>query len=89
LHLQQRGGNSTVCDSAYCGAIQLSSDGGVANGTTIGVSAAPTADSTNYLYGVNGVNPLGFQGAEVIFNPANGEPVFRTHSISTGAPLTR
>jgi hypothetical protein len=73
LHPQQRGGNSTVCDSAYCGAIQLSSDGGVANGTTIGVSAAPTADSTNYLYGVNGVNPLGFQGAEVIFNPANGE----------------
>jgi hypothetical protein len=65
--------NSTVCDSAYCGPIQFSTDGGVANGTTIGVSAAPTADSTNYLYGVNGVNPLGFQGAEVIFNPANGE----------------
>jgi PEP-CTERM motif len=65
--------NSTVCDSAYCGPIQFSTDGGVANGTTIGISAAPTADSTNYLYGVNGVNPLGFQGAEVIFNPANGE----------------
>jgi hypothetical protein len=61
--------NSTVCDSAYCGAIQLSSDGGVANGTT-GAAAAPADDASNYLWGVNGVNPLGFNGAEVIFNPA-------------------
>ena len=61
--------NSTVCDSAYCGAIQLSSDGGVANGTT-GSAAAPAGDSTNYLWGVNGINPLGFNGAEVVFNPA-------------------
>jgi hypothetical protein len=45
-----------VCDFAYCGAIQLSSDGGVA-----------------IFWGVNGVNPLGFQGAEVIFNPSNGQ----------------
>jgi PEP-CTERM motif len=65
--------NSTVCDSAYCGPIQFSSDGAVENGTTNGISAAPMGDSTNYLYGVNGVNPLGFQGAEVIFNPPNGE----------------
>jgi len=65
--------NSTVCDFAYCGPIQFSSDGAVENGTTNGVSAAPLGDSTNYLYGVNGVNPLGFQGAEVIFNPPNGE----------------
>jgi hypothetical protein len=61
--------NSTVCDSAYCGAIQLSSDGGVANGTT-GIAAAPAGDTSNYLWGVNGVNPLGFNGAEVVFNPA-------------------
>jgi len=64
--------NSTVCDSAYCGAIQLSSDGGVANGTT-NLAATPAGDASNYLWGVNGVNPLGFQGAEVIFNPLNGE----------------
>ena len=62
--------NSTVCDSAYCGAIQLSSDGGVANGTTGGVSATPAGDTSNYLWGVNGLNPLGFHGAEVVFNPA-------------------
>jgi hypothetical protein len=65
--------NSTVCDSAYCGPIQFSSDGGVANGTTIGIAARPDGDTSNYLWGVNGFNPLGFQGAEVIFNPANGE----------------
>ena len=64
---------STVCDSAYCGPIQFVTDGAVANGTTGGVSATPAGDSTNYLYGVNGVNILGFQGAEVIFNPPNGE----------------
>jgi hypothetical protein len=64
--------NSTVCDSAYCGAIQFSSDGGVANGTS-SASATPAGDTTNYLWGVNGVNPLGFNGAEVIFNPASGE----------------
>jgi hypothetical protein len=63
--------NSTVCDSAYCGAIQFSSDGGVANGTT-NLAATPAGDTSNYLWGVNGVNPLGFQGSEVIFNPANG-----------------
>ena len=59
--------NSTVCDSAYCGGIQLSSDGGVANGTS-SLSATPAGDTSNYLWGVNGVNPLGFQGAQVIFN---------------------
>jgi hypothetical protein len=63
--------NSTVCDSAYCGAIQLSSDGGVANGTS-SLSATPAGDTSNYLWGVNGLNPLGFNGAEIIFNPANG-----------------
>jgi hypothetical protein len=63
--------NSTVCDSAYCGAIQFASDGGVANGTS-GSAATPAGDTTNYLWGVNGLNPLGFNGAEVIFNPANG-----------------
>jgi PEP-CTERM motif len=65
--------NSTVCDSAYCGPIQFSTDGGVANGTTNGIAARPDGDTSNYLWGVNGFNPLGFQGAEVIFNPANGE----------------
>jgi hypothetical protein len=63
--------NSTVCDSAYCGAIQFASDGGVANGTS-GSAATPAGDTTNYLWGVNGLNPLGFNGAEVIFNPASG-----------------
>ena len=52
--------DSTVCDSAYCGPIQFVTDGAVANGTTAGVSATPAGDSTNYLYGVNGVNILGF-----------------------------
>jgi hypothetical protein len=61
--------NSTVCDSAYCGPIQLSSDGGVANGTS-NLAATPAGDTSNYLWGVNGVNPLGFNGAEVVFNPA-------------------
>ena len=64
--------DSTVCDSAYCGPIQFVTDGAVANGTTAGVSATPAGDSTNYLYGVNGVNILGFQGPEVIFNPPGG-----------------
>ena len=64
---------STECDSAYCGPIQFVTDGAVANGTTV-ASTTPAGDSTNYLYGVNGVNILGFQGAEVIFNPPNGEP---------------
>ena len=52
--------DSTVCDSAYCGPIRFVTDGAVANGTTAGVSATPAGDSTNYLYGVNGVNILGF-----------------------------
>jgi hypothetical protein len=60
-----------VCDSAYCGAIQFASDGGVANGTS-GSAATPAGDTTNYLWGVNGLNPLGINGAEVIFNPASG-----------------
>jgi hypothetical protein len=64
--------NSTVCDSAYCGAIQFSTDGAVALGTS-GASATPAGDTTNYLYGVNALNPLGFHGAEVIFNPVTGE----------------
>ena len=53
------------------GAIQFSSDGGVANGTS-NLAATPAGDATNYLWGVNGLNALGFNGAEVIFNPANG-----------------
>jgi PEP-CTERM motif len=64
-------GTSTVCDSAYCGQIQFASDGGVANGTT-SLAAAPAGDTSNYLWGVNGLNSLGFNGAEVIFNPSNG-----------------
>ena len=44
------GGSSTVCDSAYCGAIQLSSDGGVANGTS-NLAATPAGDTTNYAWG--------------------------------------
>jgi hypothetical protein len=42
--------NSTVCDSAYCGAIQLSSDGGVAKGTT-NLAATPAGDTSNYIWG--------------------------------------
>jgi hypothetical protein len=64
-------GTSAVCDSAYCGPIQFATDGGVANGTT-GASATPAGDTSNYLWGVNGLNSLGFPGAEVIFNPSNG-----------------
>jgi hypothetical protein len=67
-----KSGTSTVCDSAYCGPIQFSSDGGIANGTT-NLAATPAGDTSNYLWGVNGLNSLGFNGAEVIFNPSNGE----------------
>ena len=35
--------NSTVCDSAYCGPIQFSSDGGVEDGST-GAFAEPAGD---------------------------------------------
>src|SRR5580698_3560092 len=73
--------NSTVCDSAYCGPIQLSSDGGVANGTS-NLAATPAGDTSNYLWGVNGVNPLGFNGAEVVLTPRL-RTRFRTHLIST------
>jgi hypothetical protein len=76
--------NSTVCDSAYCGAIQFSSDGGVANGTT-GAFATPAGDTSNYAWGVNGVNPLGFQGSEVIFNPAAGQPLPNSFNIDWGS----
>ncbi len=62
-----------MCDSAYCGPIQFATDGAVANGTTGGVAAKPAGDTSNYLWGVNGLNPLGFQGSEVIFNPPNGK----------------
>jgi hypothetical protein len=77
--------NSTVCDSAYCGAIQLSSDGGVANGTTGGVSATPAGDTSNYLWGVNGLNPLGFHGAEVVFNPAIANAFPNSFNIDWGS----
>jgi hypothetical protein len=76
--------NSTVCDSAYCGAIQLSSDGGVANGTT-GAFATPAGDTSNYLWGVNGINPLGFNGAEVIFNPAIANAYPNSFNIDWGS----
>ena len=76
--------NSTVCDSAYCGAIQLSSDGGVAKGTT-NLAATPAGDTSNYIWGVNGVNPLGFQGAEVIFNPAIGNAFPNSFNIDWGS----
>jgi hypothetical protein len=76
--------NSSVCDSAYCGAIQLSSDGGVANGSS-GISAAPAGDTSNYLWGVNGINPLGFNGAEVIFNPAVGSTYPNSFNIYWGS----
>ncbi len=64
--------NSAVCDFAYCGPIQLSSDGAVAVGTT-GASNAPAGDPSRYLYGADALNPLGFIGAEIVFNPPNGE----------------
>jgi hypothetical protein len=76
--------NSTVCDSAYCGAIQFSSDGGVEVGST-GAFAEPASESTNYLDGVNGVNPLGFKGAEVIFNPAIANAYPNSFNIDWGS----
>jgi PEP-CTERM motif len=76
--------NSTVCDSAYCGAIQFVTDGGVANGTS-NLAAAPAGDTTNYLWGVNGVNPLGFNGAEVVFNPAIANAFPNTFNIFWGS----
>jgi PEP-CTERM motif len=78
------GGNSTVCDSAYCGAIQLSSDGGVANGTS-NLAATPAGDTTNYAWGVNGVNSLGFNGAEVVFNPAIANAFPNSFNIDWGS----
>jgi hypothetical protein len=65
--------NSAVCESAFCGPIQFSSDGAVENGTTVGISAAPRGDTSNYLHGVNALNPLGLKGAEVLFIPPDGE----------------
>jgi hypothetical protein len=76
--------NSTVCDSAYCGPIQFSSDGGVEVGST-GAFAEPAGESTNYLYGVNGVNALGFKGAEVIFNPAIANAYPNSFNIDWGS----
>jgi hypothetical protein len=76
--------NSTVCDSAYCGAIQFSSDGGVANGTS-GVAATPAGDTSNYAWGVNGLNPLGFHGAEVVFNPAIANTLPNSFNIDWGS----
>jgi PEP-CTERM motif len=76
--------NSTVCDSAYCGAIQLSSDGGVANGTS-NLAATPAGDTTNYAWGVNGVNSLGFNGAEVVFNPAIANAFPNSFNIDWGS----
>jgi hypothetical protein len=76
--------NSTVCDSAYCGAIQFSSDGGVANGTT-GPAATPAGDTSNYAWGVNGLNPLGFHGAEVVFNPAIANTLPNSFNIDWGS----
>jgi hypothetical protein len=76
--------NSTVCDSAYCGAIQLSSDGGVANGST-GAAATPAGDTSNYLWGVNGLNLLGFHGAEVVFNPAIANALPNSFNIDWGS----
>jgi hypothetical protein len=76
--------NSTVCDSAYCGAIQFSSDGGVANGTS-GSAATPAGDTSNYAWGVNGLNPLGFHGAEVIFNPAIADTLPNSFNIDWGS----
>ena len=69
--------NSTVCDSAYCGPIQFASDGGVANGSSA-AAAEPAGDTSNYLWGVNGTNSLGFTGSEVIFNPPNGAAGYPT-----------
>src|SRR5271156_6396877 len=76
--------NSTVCDSAYCGAIQFSSDGGVANGTT-GPAATPAGDTSHYAWGVNGLNPLGFHGAEVVFNPAIANTLPNSFNIDWGS----
>ena len=76
--------NSTVCNSAYCGAIQLTSDGGIANGTSA-LAAAPAGDTTNYLWGVNGINALGFNGAEVDLQPRNCERVSELVDLDWGS----
>ena len=73
-----------MCDSAYCGAIQLSSDGGVANGAS-NLAATPAGDTTNYAWGVNGVNSLGFNGAEVVFNPAIANAFPNSFNIDWGS----
>ena len=62
-----------MCDSAYCGPIQFATDGAVANGTTGGVAASRLATRATIFGWVNGLNSLGFQGSEVIFNPPNGK----------------
>ena len=77
-------GNSTVCDFAYCGAIQFTTDSSVVQGTS-GSAAAPAGDATNYLYGVNGINPWGYNGAEVLFNPALGSPYPNSFNIFWGS----
>ena len=67
-------GYSGVCNSAYCGTIAFSSDGGVQQGTT-GAYAQPAGDGSHYLYGVNfpaaafgGIYVGGLTGSIVTFN---------------------
>ena len=62
--------------------IQFATDGAVANGTTVGVTAAPWMDTTNYLYGVNGVDALGYRGATVLFVTANHLATINVNSFS-------
>jgi hypothetical protein len=57
---------------------------GIANGTT-NLAATPAGDTSNYLWGVNGLNSLGFNGAEVIFNPANANAFPNSFNIDWGS----
>jgi PEP-CTERM motif len=61
-------GVSSVCDAAYCGPISFATDGNVWQGLNPGISAPPAGDGTHYLWGTNGLNSFGLNGAEVVFD---------------------
>jgi hypothetical protein len=61
-------GVSWVDDWAYKGKITFVTDGNVWQNTNPGVSATPAGDTSHYLWGTNGLNAFGYNGAEVVFD---------------------
>jgi hypothetical protein len=72
-------GSSWALTSAGLTRIVFWTDGGVAQGSTPGVSAAPANDGGRYIFGVGGANgnPTGFgaDGTTIQFLGSNGAPL--------------